>query len=68
MRYVVGFFRFWYEFIVGDDWLVAAGVVVALAFTWLLAYNDVAAWWVMPVAVVVLLVTSLWRATRTHAP
>jgi hypothetical protein len=68
MRYVVGFFRFWYEFIVGDDWLVAAGVVLALAVTWLLAHNGVAAWWVMPAAVVALLVTSLWRATRTRAP
>jgi hypothetical protein len=68
MRYVVGFFRFWYEFIVGDDWLVAVGVVVALALTWLLAHNDVSAWWVMPVAVVVLLLSSLWRATRSTAP
>jgi hypothetical protein len=68
MRYAVAFFRFWYEFIVGDDWLVAAGVVAALAITWLLAHNDVSAWWVMPVAVVVLLVTSLWRATRESAP
>jgi len=68
MRYVVGFFRFWYEFIVGDDWLVAAGVVAALALTWVLAHNGVSAWWMMPVAVVGLLVTSLWRATRTSGP
>ncbi len=64
MRYVVAFFRFWYEFIVGDDWLVAAGVVVALVLTWVLAHNDVSAWWLMPVSVVALLVTSLSRATR----
>jgi hypothetical protein len=68
MRYVVAFLRFWYEFIVGDDWLVAAGVVAALAITWVLAHNDVSAWWLMPVAVVGLLVTSLWRATRTTEP
>jgi hypothetical protein len=29
--YVVGFARFWYEFIVGDDWRIAAGVVLVLA-------------------------------------
>ena len=26
MRYVGGFFRFWYEFVIGDDWRIAAGV------------------------------------------
>jgi hypothetical protein len=31
VRYVVGFARFWYEFIVGDDWRIAAGVVLVLA-------------------------------------
>lgn len=30
MRYVRGFWRFWYDFIVGEDWRIAAGVVVAL--------------------------------------
>jgi len=31
MRYLVGFGRFWYEFIIGDDWRIAAGVTVVLA-------------------------------------
>ena len=31
MRFVVGFGRFWYDFIVGDDWRIAAGVVGVLA-------------------------------------
>jgi hypothetical protein len=65
VRYVVAFGRFWYEFIVGDDWLVAAGVVVALALTWVLTRHDVSAWWLMPVAVAALLAASLRRATRT---
>jgi hypothetical protein len=26
-----GFLRFWYDFIVGDDWRIAAGVVLVLA-------------------------------------
>jgi hypothetical protein len=30
MRLVAGFGRFWWEFIVGDDWRIAAGVVVVL--------------------------------------
>ena len=31
MRFVRGFARFWWDFVVGDDWRVAAGVVVVLA-------------------------------------
>ena len=31
MRYLIGFGRFWYEFIVGDDWRIAAGVALVLA-------------------------------------
>jgi hypothetical protein len=31
MRLVRGFGRFWYDFIVGDDWRIAAGVVLVLA-------------------------------------
>jgi hypothetical protein len=30
MRLVSGFARFWWDFIVGDDWRIAAGVVVVL--------------------------------------
>jgi hypothetical protein len=29
-RFVTGFARFWWDFIVGDDWRIAAGVVVVL--------------------------------------
>lgn len=62
MRYLVAFGRFWYAFIVGDDWLVAVGVVVALGVTALLAHHGLPAWWLMPLAVVALLGTSVWRA------
>ena len=31
MRFLVGFGRFWYESIVGDDWRIAAGVTLVLA-------------------------------------
>jgi len=64
MKYIIGFFEFWYDFIVVDDWTVAAGVVVALALTALLAHNDIAAWWLLPIAVVLGLTASLWRVAR----
>ena len=31
MRFAKGFARFWWDFVVGDDWRIAAGVVVVLA-------------------------------------
>lgn len=61
MKYIVGFFQFWYDFIVGDDWTIAAGVVVALILTALLAHNNIAAWWLLPLAVALGLSASLWR-------
>jgi len=62
---VIGFLRFWYAFIVGDDWTVAAGVIAALVVTSLLARRNVPAWWLMPAIVGLLLFTSLRRAAKS---
>ena len=53
-----------WDFVVGDDWRVALGVVVAIAVTALVADSTVAAWWVLPAAVLALLLDSLRRAAR----
>jgi hypothetical protein len=31
MKYIVGFGRFWWDFIIGEDWKIAAGVALVLA-------------------------------------
>ncbi len=31
MRFVKGFFQFWYDFLIGDDWKIAAAVLVVLS-------------------------------------
>lgn len=31
MRFLSGFARFWWDFIVGEDWRIAAGVTLVLA-------------------------------------
>ena len=31
MRFARGFARFWWDFVVGEDWRIAAGVVAVLA-------------------------------------
>ena len=58
------FARFWWDFVVGDDWRVAVGIAVALGVCAALAQDGVAAWWVLPTAVVLVLAESLRRATR----
>ncbi len=65
MKHVVAFLRFWYRFIVGDDWRVAAGIGVAIALAAVLAGAGISSWWVMPAAVVVSVFRSLRRATRS---
>jgi len=53
-----------WEFVVGDDPWTAVGVAVALGATALIAGTGAAAWWVMPLAVMILLALSLRRAVR----
>jgi len=68
VRFVRGFFAFWYDFIVGDDWRVAVVVVVAFAVTALGAHHGLAMWWFMPVVVAVGLSTSVLQVARRNRP
>ena len=63
MQRLTGFGRFWYDFIVGDDWRLAIGVVVALAITGLLVNAGVSAWWVLPAVVGIVLGVSVAMAS-----
>jgi hypothetical protein len=54
-----------WEFIAGDDWVTAAGVVLALGLTAIVS-QDGAAWFVMPLAVAGLLSLSIWREARRN--
>lgn len=53
-----------WDFVVGDDWRVALGVVVTLGLTAVIAGAGASAWWIMPLAVILLLAHSLHRATH----
>jgi hypothetical protein len=59
------FAGFWWDFVIGDDWRVAVGVALAIAAVAVLHHRDVAAWWVLPVAVLLLLYVSLRRAAKS---
>jgi hypothetical protein len=63
---VKAFGAFAYDFVIGDDWRIAAGVAVSLALTYALSRAGAAAWWLVPAALLVLLPLSLWRAVRSR--
>jgi hypothetical protein len=56
--------HFLWEFVIGDDWRIAAGVAVALGLTALIAGTDIPAWWVLPLAVALILCLSVWDFAR----
>jgi hypothetical protein len=58
------FGQFWYDFIVGDDWRLAVGVVVVLLVTDVLSHAGVAMWWFIPVAICALVGVSLRHAVK----
>ena len=58
------FGTFWWDFVVGDDWRIAVGVLIALGGSAALAATDEPAWWILPAAVAVLLYVSLRREAR----
>jgi hypothetical protein len=64
VRYLRSFGRFWWDFVVGDDWAVAVLVAIAIGATAALAHSGVDAWWLMPLAVLVVLWFSLRRAIQ----
>jgi len=53
----MSFFRFLWDFVVGDDPLVAAAIVAAIGVT-----AAVEVWWLLPLAVAAVLYLSLRRA------
>ena len=71
MGFITGFFRFWYDFIVGDAWEIAAGIVVVLALGALLLSTGAVAASVVPLLVgacIVLVVAgSIWTEARRRS-
>jgi uncharacterized membrane protein len=55
---------FWYDFVVGDDPLVAVLIIAALGATAALSTHTTASWWLLPVIVTLALGATLGRAVR----
>jgi hypothetical protein len=62
------FARFWWDFIVGDDWHVAAGIALSLGTTAVLAATSAPAWWALPLGVAIVLWLSLRSVARRQTP
>ncbi len=62
MSYLASFLAFWKDLLIGDDWTVAAGAVVALAISAALVHAALLPWVWLPIAVAVVLTASLRRA------
>jgi hypothetical protein len=57
-----------WEFVVGDDWRVALGIVAMLAATAVIAALDLPAWWLSPIATLAILHRSVGRAGARRSP
>jgi hypothetical protein len=66
VKWIGSFGRFWYDFVVGDDWTIAIVVVLAVGLTAVLSHHGFNAWLVLPACVFGALAGSSWRALREH--
>ena len=64
MKRLKALLRFLWDFVIGDDWRIAAGVAAALLLTLVLANNGATVWWLLPVVVLVMLSVSVWGVAR----
>jgi hypothetical protein len=64
VRYLRTFIRFWWDFIVGDDWRLALGVLATISAVSVLADHGADPWWLLPPAIMGLLAASVSVAAR----
>jgi hypothetical protein len=66
MRWLSRFGRFWYDFVVGDDWRIAVVVVLAVVATVVAVRLGWNGWVILPAVVGATLMASAWSAVRHH--
>lgn len=66
MNRVQQFLKFLWDFVIGDDWRIAAAVAATLLLTLVLANNGATVWWLLPVVVLVMLSVSVWSVARSR--
>ena len=61
---LIAFGAFWVDFIVGDDWRIAAGIVLSFILTATITYSALT-WAIVPLFVALFLSYSLYRASKS---
>jgi hypothetical protein len=64
MLHLRAFGLFWWDFVVGDDYRLALGVVVLLGITAALTRTGIAVWWLLPLGVLAMLALSVFAVAR----
>ena len=62
LRWTKAVVLFLVDYVIGDDWTVAAMIALGLLVTWRLVDAGVAAWWLLPPVVLAANIQSLRRA------
>jgi uncharacterized membrane protein len=58
--------RFLWDFVIGDDWRIAAAVAVTLVAMLVLSNNGATVWWLLPIVVLAMLGVSVWGVARSR--
>ncbi len=64
MKPLLRFGRFWYDFVIGDDWRVAVVVIASIAIVAVAAHHGLNWWWFLPLAVAGVLTASVVEVAR----
>lgn len=64
MKWLAHFGKFWYDFLIGDDWRLAVGVVITISSVFFVAHHGVNGWWLLPIGVALILVISVTHEVR----
>lgn len=66
MQYVSAFFKFWQDFIIGEDWTIAATVVWGVALIFGLVGAFVNSWYLLPIIIAGSIGWSVWGVLASN--